>query len=203
MTGFAAVTVPSHTGTSGSSQTFITGSPRLFISNQDGISPIDVSFTGLAFQYNSSNSNDIMQAGHFGVPEANTRTKSFMLDETRFTGQHVGIVSAHGNHGALLGLSTFPMSMSKVSLNGQSSFTGTQAITGGSSFLRLQGGSGDRLNGDPGYISISDPDFDESGYRNGISFFLTAPMSVSSRASFSAQTKAPATPPADCIKAMK
>lgn len=68
--------------------------------------------------------------------------------------------------------------MSKVSLNGESSFTGTRAITGGSSYLRLQGGSGDPLNGDPGYISISDPDFNESGYRNGISIFDSTNVGV-------------------------
>lgn len=170
MTGFEAVTKLNYTGMAGSSQTFITGNPRLFVSNQDGMSPIDLAFTGFEFQYNTSASNYIIQTGDFGVSEANTRTDYVMLDDTRFTGQHVGNAATNGNYGAILGISKFQMSMSHVSLTGQSSFTGTQAMSGGSSFLMLQGGIGDPIN-DPGYISISDTDFDESGFRNGLSIF--------------------------------
>lgn len=169
MTGFEAVTKLNYTGMAGSSQTFITGNPRLFVSNQDGRPPIELAFTGFEFQYNTSTSNYIIQTGNFGVSEANTITDSFMLDDTRFVGQHVGNTAANGNYGAILGISKFQMSMSHVSLTGQSSFTGTQAMSGGSSFLMLQGGVG--LINDSGYISISDTDFDESGFRNGLSIF--------------------------------
>ena len=178
MTGFEAVTKLNYTGMFGSSQTFITGNPRLFVSNQDGVSPIELAFTGLEFQYNNpSTSTYLMQTGNFGVSEANTITNNFMLDDTRFTGQHAGNAAANGNYGAILGISKFQMSMSHVSLTGQSSFTGTQAISGGSSFLMLQGGVGDPIN-DPGYISISDTDFNESGFRNGLSIFDSSNVGI-------------------------
>jgi hypothetical protein len=169
MTGFDPVTILAYFGTGGSTQTFITGNARLFVSNQDGVAPVEIAFTGMEMQYNNSLSNYILQTGNFGVPESNTRTKSIMLDDIRYTGQHVGNAAANGNYAAVLGIEKFQMTMNKVSLTGQSSFTGTQARSGGSSFLMLQGGAG--TIDDAGYISISDTEFDESGYRNGLSIF--------------------------------
>jgi hypothetical protein len=176
MTGFDAVTILSYFGTGGSDQTFVTGNPRLFVSNQDGVAPVEIAFTGMKMQYNNTQSNYILQTGNFGVSEANTITDNIMLDDIQFTGQHVGNTSANGNYGAVLGIEKFQMTMNKVTLTGQSTFTGTQAVSGGSSFLMLQGGVGPTF--DPGYISISQSEFDESGYRNALSIFDSSNVGI-------------------------
>ncbi|MFN9645544.1 MAG: hypothetical protein ACK6BG_10605 [Cyanobacteriota bacterium] len=177
MTGFDPVTTLSYFSAGGSTQTFITGNPRLFVSNQDGVAPVEITFTGMEMQYNNNASNYILQTGNFGVSEANTITNNIFLSDVRFTGQHVGNASANGNYSAVLGIEKFSMLMCKVSLTSQSSFTGTQAMSGGSSFLMLQGGAG--TVDDPGFIAISETDFDESGYRNGLSIFDSYNVGIS------------------------
>lgn len=169
MTGFNPVTSLTYFGTLGSTQTIITGNPRLFVSNQDGVAPVEISFRGMELQYNNNLSNYILQTGNFGVSQANTTTKVVTLDDLRFTGNHVGNTAANGNYGAVVGIQQFTMTDAIVSLTGQSSFTGTQAISGGSSFLMLQGGV-ETLD-DAGFIAINSSVFDESGFRNGLSIF--------------------------------
>jgi hypothetical protein len=152
----------------GTDATYVYGSPRLFVANQDGVSPVEISFDGMQLVYNNSQSNYILQTGNFGIPEDQTITKVIAINDITFTGNHVGNMSTNGNYAAVLGISSFGMSNCNVNLTGQHSFIGTQANSGGSSFIMAQGG----LIGDG--ISFAGNNFDESGYRNAVSVFDSA-----------------------------
>ena len=152
----------------GTDATYVYGSPRLFVANQDGVPPVEISFDGMQLVYNNSQSNYILQTGNFGIPEDQTITKVIAINDVTFTGNHVGNMSANGNYSAVLGISSFGMSNCNVNLTGQHSFIGTQANSGGSSFIMAQGG----LIGDG--VSFAGNNFDESGYRNAVSVFDSA-----------------------------
>ncbi|MFM1800361.1 MAG: hypothetical protein RLZZ117_2639 [Cyanobacteriota bacterium] len=147
------------------SVTTITGNARLFQKNADGTPPVSVTYRDLDFLYSGA-SGYILQTGDFGVSEANTLTKSIILDNVSFRGTHAGTASASGNYSAVLGIRNFSLNNSIVSLAGQAGFTGGSVNSGGSSFLMLSGGQGAG-----GSISITDNTFDESGYRNALSIF--------------------------------
>jgi hypothetical protein len=155
------------------STTTITGNSRLFVDNSDGDPPTKIDIRNLDFLYSGA-SGYILQTGSFGQLTGATPSEIF-LDNLSFRGTHAGAGSAtsnpFGNFGAVLGFQKFTFSNSTVSLNQgsptvQASFNGTQAVSGGSSFLMLQGGIGTGNN-----LTIDNVTFNESGFRNGISIF--------------------------------
>ena len=187
MTGFDPVTQLNFVGAGseisvGPDATYIYGSPRLFVANQDGKAPVEISFDGMQLVYDNSQSNYILQTGNFGVPEDDTITKVIAINDVTFTGFHVGNMAANGNYSAVLGIASFGMSNSNVDLIGQHSFVGTQANSGGSSFMMVQGG----LVGDG--ISFAGNNFDESGYRNAISVFDSAQVVLSNNTFYRSDT---------------
>jgi hypothetical protein len=177
LTGFTTVTTLMYSGDVGGSTynpiTKITGNARLFVSNQDSRPPVQITFDNLEFECSSASSNYLFQTGQFNQNEAQTLTDVISLNNVKFTGTHVGNAGANGNYMAVIGIEQFGLSDSVVELTGQSGFTGTQAMTGGSSFLLLQGG---KVDG--GSLVINGSKFDESGYRNGLSIFDSLSVNV-------------------------
>lgn len=178
MTGFELVTSLNYLGNgseaiAGTDATYVTGSPRLYVANQDGFAPYNISFDGMELIYNETSSNYILQLGNFGIPEVDTYTKIVSLNDLSFFGTHIGNNKANGNYAAVLGMESFNMTNCHVQLTGQSSFVGTQANSGGSSFIMAQGG----IIGQG--ISFKENFFDESGYRNALSIFDSARVLVS------------------------
>lgn len=177
-TGFInGVTTLTYSGAGNSNDasiTTVTGNARLFQKSTDGTPPVSVTYRNLDFLYSGA-SGYILQTGDFGVSEANTLTKTIAIDNLSFRGTHAGTASASGNYSSVLGIRNFSFNNSIVSLTGQSGFTGTQANSGGSSFLMLSGGQGTG-----GAINIASNNFDESGYRNALSIFDSRNVTLTS-----------------------
>jgi hypothetical protein len=163
------------------STTTITGNSRLFVVQSDGKPPTKIDIRNLDFLYSGA-SGYILQTGSFGQLTGATPSEIF-LDNLSFRGTHAGAGSAtnnpFGNFGAVLGFQKFTLNNSSVTLNKgfpttQASFTGTQSVSGGSSFLMLQGGIGAGNN-----LTISNNIFDESGFRNAVSIFESKNVTLS------------------------
>ena len=179
MTGFEQVLALVYSGDMNSTQyvplTRVTGNARLFVNNQDSVAPMSLYFENIELVYNSASSNYILQTGKFGVSEDDTITDYLTLSNLTYTGTHAGSAGANGNYMSVIGIQTFNMMDNVVKVTGQTSFIGTQAITGGSSFLMLQGGRG---SGGADTLSVSQNIFDETGYRNGFSIFDSSNLFV-------------------------
>lgn len=154
--------------------TKITGNARLYVANQDSQAPISISFDNLEFIYTNASFNYILQTGQFNLDESQTITDNIQFTNVKFSGSHAGSPGANGNYMTVLGIESFGLNDSIVQLTGQTSFTGTQSQTGGSSFLMLQGG-----NPDGSSLVINMTKFDESGYRNGVSIFNSKNLTIS------------------------
>jgi hypothetical protein len=186
-TGFNPVTSLSYTGagrSGGPTGTTLTGNTRLYAANVDGglaNSPISVSYSGFQVQYTSPGSNYILSAGRTGTRAqntsgttvANTRTKSITINNVQFSGTNQGNAGATGNYIDVAGIQTISFTNNLVNVTGQAAFTGSTAISGGSSFLLMQGGQ-------TGSITITGNGFNESGFRNSFSIYDSANVTIAS-----------------------
>ncbi|MBM5816192.1 MAG: hypothetical protein FJ083_06275 [Cyanobacteria bacterium K_Offshore_surface_m2_239] len=188
ITGFTNVTSLSYQGSgrSGASSggTTLSGNARFYVSNQDGGAlgnPISVSYSGFEALYSNPSSNYIFSTGIAGNTSnnvngntvASSKTKTVSINNIQFSGTHRGNAGAAGNYIDVAGIQNFTFSNNIVNLTGQSGFTGSQAVSGGSSVVLVQGGQ-------TGSVNISGNTFNESGYRNGFSVYDSTNVTISS-----------------------